>query len=211
MVTVSIQEAATSSMSPVTGVVLGGAISLLTSTGTTLLLAFLGRTGRRRQVKTRIRVIRFKLYAAQQELKSALESGTWWAPEADPILATAGEDLDALADLLPEEPWRTYTAAWRRLRECILRSSIARAAPATDSSNAISTDNLMHLLGTFATIDSARTALRGFVRDRKHLAIRLDRGQLNLTDAQVTQAQRRYASRLALPVQWTDGEAVDRE
>ena len=103
------------------GVVLGAVITIL---GQLTLKEMQARTRKRKkqaQIKAAVRVIRFHFYAAQHVLKESLETGLWWSAEAGLDVAAAGEALQKLARLLPEEQWRIYTAAWRRLRGCIQR------------------------------------------------------------------------------------------
>jgi hypothetical protein len=155
-------------------------------------------------------VVRFKFYAAEHELKQALETGKWWAPQADPTVATAGEDLRSLAGLLEEEHWRMYTAAWRRLHECIIRSQNARVVKTHpkngpgDLQPSIRPDDQKHMLGAFITVENARWELREYVQDERRFEVNLARSRIALDDLQVADAIDHYASPLADKQKWRE-------
>ena len=94
-------------------VVVGAVITMLAQIVLDGLRARAQKAARRDEIRAAIRVIRFHFYAAQHLLKAALESGLWWSGAAGLDLAAAGESLQVLAGLLPEDQWRVYTAAWR--------------------------------------------------------------------------------------------------
>jgi hypothetical protein len=50
-------------------------------------------------------------FAAQHVLKQSLETRRSWSEVAGLDVAAAGEDLKELANRLPEDEWRIYTAA----------------------------------------------------------------------------------------------------
>jgi hypothetical protein len=94
-------------------VVLGGVISVLSQVALDVTRARAQARKNRKEIMTAVRVIRFMLYSAQHMLREALETGRWWSPSDELNVAAAGEDLRALAELLPEEHWRIYTGAAR--------------------------------------------------------------------------------------------------
>ena len=95
---------------------LGGVIALLAQITLAYLQTRAGKRRKKEESEAAVRVIRFHFYASQRVLQASLETGLWWASEEGLNVAAAGEALNTLADLLPEEQWRTYTAAWRRLQ-----------------------------------------------------------------------------------------------
>jgi hypothetical protein len=111
-------------------VVLGGLITMLAQVTLDYLRGKSQKRKEQDEIKTAIRVIRFYFYAAQHVLRESLQTGLWWSGEAGLDVAAAGETLPTLANLLPENQWRLYTAAWRRLRGCIQRynASVSRSA-----------------------------------------------------------------------------------
>ena len=131
-------------------------------------------------------------------LRESLETGFWWSGAAGLDLAAAGEALPTLADLLPEEEWRIYTAAWRRLRGCIqrydacVRRSGSKVSPGEVAeftyghsliSQHIEPADLKFLLSTFVTVDDARRQLQPYVRDSETRPVPL--GQLCLSKQEI--------------------------
>jgi hypothetical protein len=102
-------------------VLLGGVITILSQVTLDAMRQKAQKHVKQAESQAAIRVIRFHFYAAQHVLRESLEAGRWWSGTAGLDIAAAGEDLHMLASRLPEEEWRIYTAAWRRLRNCIRR------------------------------------------------------------------------------------------
>ncbi len=180
-------------------VVLGGVITILAQ----IVLDYLrGKSQKRREqdkIKAAVRVIRLYFYAAQHVLRESLETGFWWSGAAGLDVAAAGEALPTLADLLPEEECRIYTAAWRRLRGCIqrydscVRKSGSKGSPMEEFTYGhslipqhIEPADLKFLLSTFVTVDDARQQLQPYVRDSATRPVPLR--QLCLTKQEINEA-----------------------
>jgi hypothetical protein len=201
-------------------VVLGGVISILSQVALDVTRARAQARKNRKEIMTAVRVIRFMLYSAQHVLKEALETGRWWSPSDELNVAAAGEDLRALAELLPEEHWRIYTASWRRLHDCIRRFDAAQttvALPANASPQApvighyaatsaaglgpvIHPVDLQVILGAFITVDNARYQLETYVVETYTNEIPLDR--ICLTDQQIAEAIDHQTSRMVDKRRW---------
>ena len=122
-------------------------------------------------------------------LKQSLETHRWWSGVAGLDVAAAGEDLKELADRLPEEQWRIYTAAWRRLQGCIRRYDAIKAELPPGHSvilQPIDLANLQFLLATFVTVDEARSQLQDYGRDDSTQEVPL--GQICLTNLEISTA-----------------------
>jgi hypothetical protein len=175
-------------------VVLGGVISILSQVTLDSVRQRSHKREKEAESQAAIRVIRFHFYAAQHVLKESLETGRWWSGPAGLDVAVAGEDLNRLAGLLPDEEWRIYTAAWRRLCSCIRRYEASRLLTSEGSTvvltepihgenslaQSIEPTDLQFLLGTFVTVDDARRRLQHHSVDRLSGDVRLSR--LGLTD-----------------------------
>lgn len=197
-------------------VVLGGVISVLSQVTLDATRARAQARTERQEITTAIRVIRFTFYSAEHVLREALETGRWWSPSDELNVAAAGEDLRALAATLPEEHWRIYTGAWRRLRECVRRAEAARlteavpgsaqvanrvaSAPDTDSGSVISVADLQRILGAFISADDARHRLQTYVVERYTNEVLLSR--ICLTDQEIADAVDHYASQSADKPRW---------
>lgn len=126
---------------------------------------------KQKETRAAVRVIRFHFYAAQHVLREALETGFWWTQPVDLDLGAAGEDLQLLANLLPEPEWRIYTGAWRRLRDVIRRYDAAMQEAENLQgglerlTGPLDKADMQYVLGAFATIDDARRHLQRYVRD----------------------------------------------
>jgi hypothetical protein len=168
------------------------------------------------EIKTAIRVIRFYFYAAQHVLRESLQTGLWWSGEAGLDVAAAGETLPTLANLLPEDQWRLYTAAWRRLRGCIQRYNASVSRSASNGaprevaearyghsliSQRIEPADLQFLLSTFVTVDDARRQLQPYVRDSMTREVPLDR--IQLTKPQI-EAALKEASHMVDQKRWQE-------
>lgn len=157
--------------STLAAVVLGGMISIVSQLTLDGMRNRAIEKAKQKEAQAAVRVIRFHFYAAEQVLKEALETGRWWARPVDLDLGAAGEDLQFLANLLPESEWRIYTGAWRRLRDVIRRFDAAtqritgQQNSAEQQPSPPSKSDMQALLGAFATIDDARRHLQRYVRD----------------------------------------------
>jgi hypothetical protein len=202
-------------------VILGGLISVLSQVTLDATRTRAQARTKREEINTAIRVIRFTFYSAEYVLKEALETGRWWSPSDELNIAAAGEDLRALAAVLPEEHWRIYTGSWRRLHDCVRRFEAARltaAAPASthsqvsvagdrgasapfmDSGSVISTADLQGILGAFISADDARHRLEIYVVERSTNDVPL--GRICLTDQEIADAIDRCASQSVDKPRW---------
>jgi hypothetical protein len=106
-----------------------------------------------------------------------------------------------LADLLPEDQWRVYTAAWRRLRGCLQRydacmqgrqggdlprQAAGRAYGHHLTGQTIEQPDLKFLLSVFVAVDDARQQLQPYAVDRSITEVPL--GRLRLTEQEITEA-----------------------
>jgi hypothetical protein len=182
-------------------VVIGGVITLLAQIALERLNESRKKRRKDEQSRAAVRVIRFHFFAAEHVLKRCLETGFWWSSAAGINVAAAGEALDTLAELLPEEQWRIYTGAWRRLRGCIQRYDGSVHKPVSNDSSMgvaeltyghdlilqrIEPADLKFLLATFVTVDQARHALEKYVVDSTTQEVKL--GPLCLNKEQIHQA-----------------------
>jgi hypothetical protein len=182
-------------------VVVGGVITMLAQIVLDSVRARAQRAARRDEIRAAVRVIRFHFYAAQHVLKAALETGLWWSGAAGLDLAAAGESLQMLAGLLPEQQWRIYTAASRRLHGCLQRydacaherqgsgppRQVTGRAPGHHLiAQHIEQPDLKFLLGAFVTVDDARRQLQPYAGDQSTGDVPL--GQLCLTGQEITEA-----------------------
>ena len=202
-------------------VVLGGVISVLSQVTLDTTRARAEARRKSKEINAAIRVVRFTFYSAEYVLKEALETGRWWSPADELSVAAAGEDLRTLATVLPEEHWRIYSAAWRRLHDCVRRFEAAQrtaATPAsmnsqasitddrgvpgsvTDPGSVISAGDLQRILGAFISADDARHRLEAYVVETRTNEVPL--GQICLTDQEIGDAIDQHASQSINKRQW---------
>ena len=201
-------------------VVLGGVISVLSQVTLDTTRARAEARRKSKEINAAIRVVRFTFYSAEYVLKEALETGRWWSPADELSVAAAGEDLHTLATMLPEEHWRIYTAAWRRLHDCVRRFEAAQRTAATSASmnsqasitgdrgassvadpgSVISAADLQRILGAFISADDARHRLEAYVVETRTNDVPL--GQICLTDQEIADAIDHHASRSISKRQW---------
>ncbi|MFJ9968589.1 hypothetical protein [Streptomyces avermitilis] len=175
------------------GVALGGALTIASQVVISVLRTRDERRQKHEAAVAIMRVHQFHFYAAQHLLKETLESSRWWSRELESFPLPSDQDLREVTLLVSIPVWRAYTAAVRRLAECI------RLRERAGDRDTVSTPHLQLLRGAYVTLDHARHAMAPLSRIH---ADPVPLGVLALTRQEIEDAVRLHASRQAPHEQW---------
>jgi hypothetical protein len=136
------------------GVLVGGSLAIVSQIAIELVRRRSARRSSHREAINAARIRQWLFYATQHVMLGAIESGKWWPDERSSLGLPADKELRQLTELLPRDVWALYTAAARRISQCVsLRRQAGENPPPIDR------PSLQQLIGTFVTVDTARRAL----------------------------------------------------